>query len=98
MNKVPVCIRKEYIIFLEWFQGFVWLHTTVHHWTPQTKKNFLADLDAILHLLNNKVVALIPEDNTKLIKFATSVFWQPKGKIMLQNGKMGFIYSPKGAQ
>lgn len=94
MSKVPVCIRDEYIIALEYFEGHVWFHVTFLKWSKETKKKFSVDVDTVLNLLNNKVIALIREDNTKLMKFAKTFNWQSKGHTMLKDGTKAYIYAP----
>ena len=94
MNKVPVCIRDEYVISIEQYENYLWFHVTFHKWSAETKKKFSVDVDKVLDLLNGNVLALIKEDNKKLIKFAKSFNWQEKGQIMLKDGTNGYLYSP----
>jgi hypothetical protein len=98
MSKVPVCIRDEYLISLEYFQDRVWFHVTFKKWSVETKKKFSVDVKTVLNLLNDNVLALVREDNTKLMKFAKSFDWHMKGQTMLKDGTKAYIYSPKGGK
>jgi len=97
-NKVPVCIRKDYVIFIEWFSNHPWLHVTVRTWSPQIKKAFLKDLQTVFELLNYSVLALVPDDNKKLNKFAHLIGLQLKTTLVQKDGKFGHIFISKGAK
>ena len=97
-SKVPVCIRTEYVMYLEFFDNFLWFHVDIHKWTSDIKKKFLTDLFKLEDLVSVPLMALITEDNHKLAKFAKTFNWQQKGQIMLNDGSKGFIYASKRTQ
>lgn len=94
-GKVPVVLRKDYVIYLELFQNNLWFHTDIHRWTPQVKRDFSKSVDCLLELVGVDVVALIREDNKKLEKFAKTFQWTHKGQINLLDGTKASIYTSR---
>jgi hypothetical protein len=95
VNKVPVVIRKDYVIYLELFHDNLWFHTDIHRWTPQVKRDFSKSVDDLLELVGVDVVALIREDNPKLEKFAKTFQWTNKGQINLIDGTQANVYTSR---
>lgn len=91
--KVPVCIRDNYIIFLEWFDGWLWFHTDVKQWSKSIKKNFIEDTNKIQSLLPLPLVALVKEEDKKLAKFGESLGWEKHKTISLENNLKAHIYN-----
>ena len=57
-EKVPVVIRKEYIIYLERVEDSVFIHCDVFKWNKTTKKNLHDSLDTIMKLQGREIFAL----------------------------------------
>jgi hypothetical protein len=94
-GKVPVVLRKDYVIYLELFQNNLWFHTDIYRWTPQVKRDFNKSVDCLLELVGVDVVALIQEDNKKLEKFAKTFQWTHKGQINLLDGTRAAVYTSR---
>lgn len=94
-GKVPVCVRKEYVMYFEYFNGNVWFHTDIFRWTGEVKRRYSEDVDCLLGLVNLPVLALIREDDMKLKKFAESFGWLEKCQTSLVDGSMAYIYASK---
>jgi hypothetical protein len=94
-GKVPVVLRKDYVIYLELFQNNLWFHTDIYRWTPQVKRDFSKSVDCLLELVGVDVVALIREDNKKLEKFAKTFQWTHKGQINLLDGTRAAVYTSR---
>ena len=92
-TKVPVVVRNDYVMYLEFFAGMNWFHTDVFKWTPKVKKKYLEDLNLLQYLVGTPLVALVEEDNTKLAKFGKSTGWKLEQPLKLDNGQLGYIYS-----
>jgi hypothetical protein len=92
-TKVPVVVRDDYVLYLEFFAGMHWFHTDVFKWTPKVKKKYLEDLNLLQYLMSTPLVALIEKDNTKLAKFAKSIGFKMEQPLKLNNGQLGYIYS-----
>ena len=92
-TKIPVVIRDNYVMYLEFYSGMLWFHTDVHKWTPGIKQKYLEDLNLLQYLVSTPLVALIEEDNTKLAKFAKSIDFKMEQPLKLNNGQLGYIYS-----
>lgn len=90
--KTPVCIKPEYIFYLEWFDGWLWFHTDVHKWTAKIKKQFLNDLTSVQSLLPLPLLAFIEEEKTQLAKFAEAINFKKQDTVVSPEGKKAFIY------
>jgi len=89
--KVPVVLRDDYTMFLEFFEGMLWFHTDVHKWTNEVKRNFIKDLDTLQTLVNVPLVALI--DNIKLAKFAEIIGFKYEQPFKGRDNEIYQIYS-----
>ena len=93
MIKVPVVNRKDYTMYLELFSGMLWFHTDVYRWTAAVKKEYLKDLDVLQSLTSTPLVAMLDEDNSKLIKFAETIGFKHVQPFVGQDNRMYLIYS-----
>ena len=91
--KVPILERPEYIMYLETHEKYNWFHTDVMKWTSDIKKQYLEDLNKLQEELSPFIVALIREDNTKLVKFAKSINFKYETTIKGLDNMNHHIYS-----
>jgi hypothetical protein len=80
-------------MYLENFAGMLWFHTDVRKWSSKVKQKYLEDLNLLQYLVNIPIVALVEEDNKKLAKFGEVTGWKVFDKMILNNGKVGFVYT-----
>ena len=92
-TKTPVVFRKDYVMYLEFFDNLLWFHTDVRKWTPTVKTKYLEDLNLLQYLTNIPLVALIDKRNAKLAKFAKTIGFKFKQPFLGQDNKMYHIYS-----
>ena len=92
-GKVPVVVRREYTMALEYTSDLIWFHSDVYKWSKEIKKKYLEDLNLLQHLVGVPLVALIEEDNKKLAKFAKTIGFNKMDMLNLNNGKVGFVYA-----
>lgn len=88
--KVPVVLRNDFVIYIEWFNNLVFLHTDVYRWTPEIKKNFILELNILQSLLNLPLYGLV--DNDKLGKFGRSIGFQYGEDVIGNDGNKYQIY------
>jgi len=93
--KVPVCIREDYIFYLEVFDNLLWFHIDIKRWSAKVKKNCQKDFSVIDDLIGKPIFALIREDDIKLARFAKSFGWSEKCQINLLDESKAFIYTSK---
>lgn len=93
MIKVPVVNRKDYTMYLELFEGMLWFHTDVYRWTAEVKKEYLKDLDVLQRLTAVPLVAMLDEDDNKLIKFSETIGFKHVQPFVGQDNRMYLIYS-----
>lgn len=95
--KTPVVIRDDYVMYLEWFNSFLWFHTDVFKWNKTIKKEFTKDLNTLQSLLPLPLKAMVKEDQQKLAKFGETVGWYKEQQMILNDGSTAFMYSYKVA-
>ena len=71
----------------------LWFHTDVFKWTPEVKKEYLKDLEVLQNLISVPLVAMLDEDNNKLIKFAEAIGFKHVQPFVGQDNIMYLIYS-----
>lgn len=91
-GKVPVCLRKDYKMYLEFFDNNLWFHTDILKWSADTKRQYAKDVNQLLDLVGHQIVALIREDDIKLKKFAETFGWTEQCQINLLDGSRAYIY------
>ena len=92
-GKLPVVIKTDYTIYLEWFEGVHWFHADVNKWTSKVKVKFLEDLNLIYCLTGRPLYALSMKENTKLVKFGKSLGWKHLKDVQLNNNQEAYIYT-----
>jgi len=92
-SKVPVVQRPEYIMSLEYYEGMHWFHSDVYKWSSNIKTKYLEDLNLLQYLVAVPIVALVEEDNYKLMKFGELTGWEVINRLTLNNGKVGLVYT-----
>ena len=91
--KVPVVIRDDYTMLLEYSNNLIWFHTEVRKWTPAVKTKYLEDLNLLQHLVSIPLVAFAHKDNKKLVKFGKSIGFKFQQDFIGQDKQMYHIYS-----
>lgn len=91
--KTPVVIRKDYVMYLEYFDNLLWFHTDVFKWTSRVKKRFLDDMRTVVGLIEMPLFSLIEASNNKLMKFAELIGMKKEQELTATNGCKAFIYS-----
>jgi hypothetical protein len=91
--KVPVVIRDDYTMFLEFFDGILWFHTDVHKWTAEVKVKYLEDLNILQYLTNCPLVAMINQRDKKLSKFSKVIGFKYEQPFLGNDKQMYDIYS-----
>jgi hypothetical protein len=91
--KVPVVNRKEYIIYLEYFNEMYWLHTDVFKWSSSVKKKYLEELETLQRLLNTTMYGLVEQENTKLGKFGETIGFTYLRDLLGNDGNLYRIYT-----
>lgn len=91
-TKVPVVIRDNYVMYLEFYENLLWFHTNVKKWNSKVKKQFLEDLNLLQYLVNVPLMAYVENSNTKLAKFGKVLGWKKNSDVMLENGEKATIF------
>ena len=91
--KVPVVIRDDYTMFLEFFDGILWFHTDVRKWTAEVKVKYLEDLNILQYLINCPLVAMVNQRDKKLSKFGKVIGFKYEQPFLGNDKQMYDIYS-----
>jgi hypothetical protein len=91
--KVPVVIRDDYTMYLEFFEGMLWFHTDVHKWTAEIKVKYLEDLNILQHLTSCPLVAMVNQRDKKLSKFGRVIGFKYEQPFLGNDKQMYDIYS-----
>jgi hypothetical protein len=91
--KVPVVLRDDYIMYLEFFEGMLWFHTDVHKWTAEIKAKYLEDLNILQYLVNSPLLAMINKRDKKLTKFTKVIGFKYEQPFLGNDKQMYDIYS-----
>jgi hypothetical protein len=91
--KVPVVNRKDYTMYLELHDSFLWFHTDVYKWTKEVKTKYLEDLNLLQHLVSVPLVALVHEQDKKLAKFGKTIGFKFQQPFLGRDKIMYHIYS-----
>jgi len=92
-TKTPVVFRKDYIMYLEFFDNLLWFHTDVYKWSKTVKTKYLKELNLLQQLNNIPLLALIDKQDMKLAKFAKTIGFKFKQPFLGQDNRMYHIYS-----
>lgn len=93
MVKIPVIIRDDYVMFLEFFEGMLWFHTDVNKWTPAVKTKYIEDLNLLQYLVNSPLVAMVNQRDKKLSKFGKVIGFKYEQPFLGNDKQMYDIYS-----
>lgn len=91
--KTPIVLKPNYTMSLENFNNMLWFHTDVYRWSKQIKHDFIKDLNTVQELITIPLAALVEDNNTKLMKFATLIGFTPVRNITGDDGKTYNILS-----
>lgn len=80
-------------MYLEYYEGMPWFHTDVFKWSSSIKKEFIHNLNTLQNLLGTPIVAMIPDENSKLKKFAKLIGFKYEDFIMGIDGNKHTIFS-----
>jgi len=93
MVKIPVVIRDDYVMFLEFFGGMLWFHTDVNKWTAEVKTKYIEDLNLLQYLVNSPLVAMVHQKDKKLSKFGKTIGFKYEQPFLGNDKQMYDIYS-----
>jgi hypothetical protein len=88
--KISVVNRKDYVIFLEYFNNVHWLHTDVFKWSLKIKKQYIKELNQLQSLLNAPLYGLV--DNDKLGRFGKTIGFSFLQEAIGNDGQTYKIY------
>jgi len=90
--KIPIVIKPEYTLYLEYWDTVYWFHTDVNVWNGRVKRMMLEDLRKIRELVTIPLRALAASENLKLIKFGECLGWEFELTTTLKDGSKAVIY------
>lgn len=91
-RKVPVCVREDYIIYIERVGLANWMHADVVKWSPKVFREFNKDLDAIFDLHGGPMFILVDKENKKLQKFGKMFSFWPYAEMQCSDGVIRYVF------
>ena len=91
-RKVPVCVRDNYIIYIERVGMANWMHADVVKWTPEIFKQFDKDLDNIFEMHGGPMFIMIDKENRKLQKFGKMFSFWPYAEMLCSDGINRYVF------
>jgi hypothetical protein len=90
--KIPIVIKPEYTLYLEYWDTVYWFHTDVNVWNGRVKRMMLDDLSKMRELVTMPLRALVEAENLKLQKFGDCLGWFIELETTLKDGSKAFVY------
>ena len=69
--KTPVINSKDYIVYLEEYQGLSIIHCDCFSWSKNIKKQLITDLDVLFKIHRKHIYAIHEMEDSKHLKFIT---------------------------
>ena len=69
--KTPVVTNEHYVLYLENFNGNVFIHCDCFKWNKTIKKQLREDVDKIVNFIKQPILALHNIEDKKHFKFLT---------------------------
>lgn len=90
--KTPVIFNRDYIVYLEQYQDYTFIHCDCFKWAKTTKNKLIKDIDTLSKLHNRNMYALHDEDDKKHYKFLTMLKFKYISNILCSDGKERQIF------
>jgi hypothetical protein len=90
--KIPIVIRQDYILYLEYFNDLFFLHTDVYRWSSKVKKHYLRELNQLQNLLNTDIYGVVEDWNNKLGKFGEKIGFKYLKDLQGNDGNLYKVY------
>jgi hypothetical protein len=90
--KIPIVIRQDYILYLEYFNNLFFLHTDVYRWSSEVKKHYLRELNQLQNLLNTDIYGVVEDWNNKLGKFGEKIGFKYLKDLQGNDGNLYKVY------
>jgi len=96
-HKVPICIRDDYVIYLEQVRGASIIHCNVHRWTARVKEALSVSFKVVQILHGGPLFALHEAGDIKHLKFLHLFNFRPIGASYMDssNGRIIEIFTAK---
>jgi hypothetical protein len=91
--KTPVVYSKDYIVYLEFFDGQTFIHCDCFNWNKHIKKNLKLDVDTLVALHGKQILAIHDIEDTKHRKFLELMNFNYHSDISCTDGKIRQIFT-----
>jgi hypothetical protein len=86
--KTPVCVRKEYTIYIELVEmTYLFVHSDVHKWDRSVKPCYIRDMSTLASLSDIALLVYVDKANSKLKKFT-----ELNGCTLVEERDTAYIY------
>lgn len=85
--KTPVVYNENYTVYLEWFQGFTFIHCDCNKWTKTVKQQLQEDVTTLVKIHRNPIYAFHDTEDNKHFKFLKLMSFKYFSDILCGDGK-----------
>ncbi len=90
--KNPIVESRDYTLYIEPFNGFLFIHADVYRWNKSVKRLLSASFESLKNAVKTRLFALVLVENTKNRKFVDLFKFYPIKTITGTDGKEWVIY------
>jgi hypothetical protein len=90
--KTPVIYDPNFIVYLESFQGYSFIHCACFTWNKTVKKKLQKDINTLVALHNCPIFAFHDKEDNKHFKFLTMLDFKYNTDIPCSDGKIRQIF------
>ncbi len=92
MGKTPVVYNKQYVVYLENYQGYSFIHCDCVGWNKTVKKQLQQDVDTLVNLHRKPIYAFHEPEDTKHLKFLKLMKFDFYNDISCPDGKVRQLF------
>lgn len=92
MTKTPVIYNKDYIVYLENYQGYTFIHCDCYRWNRKIKTRLQKDIDILVSIHNAPIYAFHDIEDKKHFKFLNMFKFKHNSEIPCSDGKVRQLF------
>jgi hypothetical protein len=85
--KTPVITSKDYIVYIEPYQGLSIIHCDCFRWSKEVKKSLKTDWDLFFSIHRNNIYAIHDIEDNKHLKFISMMGFEMNNSFVGTDGK-----------
>jgi hypothetical protein len=91
--KTPVVYNKDYVVYLEFFDGNTFFHCDCSNWNRKVRKALQKDMDTLAALHKKTILAITDIEDNKKRKFLNLMKFEYHSDVACTDGKIRQIFT-----